>query len=65
MKNKINDFKTSFQFTKNKLKERIESLEKKHESICLKVDEVYDTQIDPGFVHNNLIDLENRSKETI
>ena len=45
MNNEINDFKTSLQFTEKALKEKIKSLEKKHESICVKVDEVYDTQI--------------------
>ena len=60
LKNEINDFKASLQFTENELKEKIDSLEK--ESICVKVDEVFDTQIDPEFVHNKLIDLEDRSK---
>ena len=62
LKNEINNFKSSLQFTENELKEKIESLEKKYESICVKVDEVYDTQIDPQFVHNKLIDLEDRSR---
>ena len=62
LKNEINDFKASLQFTENELKEKIQSLEKKHESICVRVDEVYDTQIDPEFVHNKRIDLEDRSR---
>ena len=62
MKSEINDFKTSLQFTENELKDKIENLEKKHESICVKIDEVYDSQIDPEFVHNKLLDLEERSK---
>ena len=33
---------------------------KKHESICVEVDENYNTQIDPEFVHNKLTDLEDR-----
>ena len=45
LNNEINDFKTSLQFTEKALKEKIKSLEKKHESICIKVDEVYDTEI--------------------
>ena len=45
LNNEINDFKTSLQCTEKVLKEKIKSLEKKHESICVKVDEVYDTQI--------------------
>ena len=62
LKNQINDFKASLQFTENELKEKIEILEKKHESICVKVDEVYDNQIDPEFVHNKLVDLEDRPR---
>ena len=71
LKNEINDFKASLRFTENELKETIESLEKKkrenrefrkkkHESICVEVDENYNTQIDPEFVHNKLTDLEDR-----
>ena len=45
LNNEINDFKTSLQFTEKALKEKIKSLDKKHESICIKVDEVYDTEI--------------------
>ena len=62
LKSEINDFKASLQFTANELKEKIESLEKIHWCICVRVDEVYDTQIDPEFVHNKLIDLEDRSR---
>ena len=62
LKNEINDFKASLQFTENELKEKIQSLAKKHENICVKVEEVYDTQIDPEFVHDKLLDLEDRSK---
>ena len=62
MKNEINGFKVSLQFTENELKEKIESLKKKkkNENICAKVDEVYDTQIDAEFVHKKLIDLKDR-----
>ena len=61
LKNEINDFKASLQFTENELKKKI-VFRKKHESICVKVDEVYNTQIDPEFVHNTLIDLEDKSR---
>ena len=60
LKNEINDFKAGLQFTKNDFKQQIESLEKKHENICVKVDEVYDTQIDQEFLYNKLIELEDR-----
>ena len=51
LKNEINDFKAGLQFTKNKFKQKVESLEKKHENIYVKVDEVYE------FVHNKLMTL--------
>ena len=61
LKNEINDFKVSLQFTENELKKKTE-FRKKHESICVKVDEFYGTQIDPEFVHNKLIDLADKSR---
>ena len=51
LKNEINGSKTSLQFT--------ESLEKKHETFCVKV---YDSQTYPKFVQSKLINLENRSR---
>ena len=62
LKSEINDFKAILQFTENELTEKIGSQEKKHESIWVYVDKVYDTQTDPQFVHNKLIDLEERSR---
>ena len=56
LKNEINEFKASPQFTENELKEKRE-FRKKHESIFVKVDEVYDTQIDSELVHKKLVDL--------
>ena len=56
LKNEINEFKASLQFTENELKEKRE-FRKKHESIFVKVDEVYDTQIDSELVHKKLVDL--------
>lgn len=38
------------------------NLKIKHKRICKKVDEFYDTQIDLEFVHNELIDLEDRAR---
>lgn len=38
---------------------KIESLEKKHETFCVKV---YDSQTYPKFVQSKLINLENRSR---
>ena len=47
---------------KMNLKRKWRVQKKKHESIYVKVDEVRDTQIDPEFVHNKLINLEDRSR---
>ena len=53
--------KQVFNLQKMNLKKKIE-FRKKHESICVKVDEFYGTQIDPEFVHNKLIDLADKSR---
>ena len=44
--------KQVFNLQKMNLKRKYRVQKKKHESICVRVDEVYDTQIDPEFVHN-------------
>ena len=51
--------KQAFNLQKMNFKRKQRVQEKKQESTCVKVDEVYDTQIDPEFVHNKLIDLKD------
>lgn len=58
LKNEINGSKTSSIYRKW-TKVKIESLEKKHETFCVKV---YDSQTYPKFVQSKLINLENRSR---
>ena len=53
--------KQVFNLQKINFKRKQKAQKKRHESICVKVDEVYDTQIDPEFVYNKFIDLEGRS----
>ena len=62
LKNEINDFKASLQFTENGLKEKIESLEKKTwKYFCVGWWSLWYPN-NPEFVHNKLIDLEDRSR---
>ena len=64
LKKEINDFKTSLEFTESELQEKIEHSEERHESVCKQVDEIYEYQneIDPEYINNKLIDLEDRSR---
>lgn len=62
LKKEINDFKLSIQFTEDELNEKIENIEEKHNDISRRIDEINEYQIDPDYVYEKLVDLEDRSR---
>ena len=62
LKKEINDFKVSIQYTEDELNEKIENIEEKQENIYDRIDEIYEYQIDPDYVYEKLVDLEDRSR---
>ena len=58
----ICDLRTSLECTENMLEEKVKKLEKRFENIDTELQEFYNNQIDPEYVYNNLVDLEDRSR---
>ena len=58
----ICDLRTSLECTENMLQEKVKKLEKRFENIDTELQEFYNNQIDPQYVYNNLVDLEDRSR---
>ena len=53
----ICDLKSSFEFTKNMLEEKVKKLEEWCENLEKELQEFYNNQIDSGFVYNKLLDV--------
>ena len=60
--NEINELKTSIEHTDEVLQERMEKIEEKYDHINSKVNEIYEYQMDPRYVEEKLIELEDRSR---
>ena len=60
--NEINKLKTSIEHTDEVLQERMEKTVEKYDHINSKVNEIYEYQMDPQFVEEKLIKLEDRSR---
>ena len=54
----MNDLKKSIEFTENVLEEKIQKCQEKAKHL----DEIYELQLDPEYVHNKLVDVEDRSR---
>ena len=54
--------KSSLEFTENMLEERVKKLEERCENMETELQEFYNNQIDPEYVYNKLVNLEDRSR---
>ena len=52
----------SLEFTKNVLEEKVKKLEERCKNMETELQEFYNYQVDPEYVYNKLVDLEDRSK---
>ena len=52
----------SIEFTENQLDEKVNNAENKLADIEHQIEEIYGNQIDPDYVEQQLIDLEDRSR---
>ena len=60
--NEINELKTSIEHTDEVLQERMEKIKEKYDHINSKVNEIYEYQMDPQYLEEKLIELEDRSR---
>ena len=56
------DLRKSIEFTENQLEEKVNNAESKKADIEHRIEEIYDYQIDPEYVEQKLIDLEDKSR---
>ena len=52
----------SIEFTENQVEEKVNNAENKKADIEHRIEEIYDYQIDPEYVEQKLIDLEDTSR---
>ena len=58
----MNDLKKSIEFTDNVLEEKVQNIKEKAEHLDERIREIYEWQLDPEYVHNKLVELEDRSR---
>ena len=60
LKQEINDLKESIELTQNDLGEKDADVEKKISTFEIKMDETYDYQIEPDYVNDSLLELQDK-----
>ena len=58
----ICDLRSSLEFTDNVLEEKVKKVEEQCKNMETELQEFYNNQIDPEYVYNKLVDLEDRSR---
>ena len=58
----MNYLKKSIEFIENVLEEKVQKCQEKGEHLDEQIREIYEWQLDPEYVHNKLVDLEDRSR---
>ena len=58
----ICELRSSLQFTESVLEEKVKKLEERCENMETKLQEFYNNQIDPEYIYNKLVDLEDSSR---
>lgn len=59
LKTKLSDLKQSLEFTADTFNEKVSDLNSENEKFKTKIKELYEYQIDPKFVENKVVELEN------
>ena len=62
-KTEMDDLKKSIEFTENVLEEKVQKCQEKAEHLDERIREIYEWQLDPEYVHNKLVDLEDHSRQ--
>ena len=63
LKQEVNDLKESIEFTQNDLEGKVADVEKKISTFEIKMNEMYDYQIDPDYVNDSLSELQEKISE--
>ena len=60
LKQEVNDLKESIEITQNDLGKKVADVEKKISTFEIKMDEMYDYQIEPHYVNDSLLELQDK-----
>ena len=60
LKQEVNDLKESIEITQNDLGKKVADVEKKISTFEIKMDEMYDHQIEPHYVNDSLLELQDK-----
>ena len=63
LKKEVNNLKECIELTQNDLKEKVADVEKKISTFEIKMNEMYDYQIDPDYVNDSLSELQEKISE--
>ena len=58
----MNDLKKSIEFTESVLEEKVQKCQEKADHLDERIREIYEWQLYPEYIHNKLVDLEDRSR---
>ena len=61
IKSEMDDLKKSIDFTENVLEKKVQKCQEKAGDLDERIREIHRWQLDPEYVHNKLVDLEDRS----
>ena len=62
IKTEMNDLKKSIELTENVLEEKVQKCQEKAEHLDERIREIYEWQLDPEYIHNKFVDLEDCSR---
>ena len=62
IKTEMNHLKKSIEFTENVLEEKVLKCQEKAEHLDERIREIYEWQLDPEYIHNKFVDLEDCSR---
>ena len=62
IKSEMNDLKKNTEFTEHVLEKKVQKCQEKAEHLDERIQEIYEWKLDPEYIHNKLVDLQNRSR---
>ena len=65
IRKEISHLRSGLEFTENVLEEKVQRLEEKYGNLKNRFQELYESQLDPGYIYNKLVDLEERSRQSL
>ena len=65
LRKEISHLRSGPEFTENVLEEKVQRPEEKYGNLKNRFQELYESQLDPDYICNKLVDLEERSRQSL